>query len=108
MGNYKKKKMKLPNQIKAGGHIYKILKNYHFKEKTDLFGQSDHALLQVRIVKYDGGGNQLAESKIEEIFIHELLHIINEIYNSNKLDEKTIERLSYGLHQVLKDNKLLK
>ena len=42
-----------------------------------------------------------------QIFIHELLHAIDYVYNANKFkDDDTIERLSQGLYQVLKDNKL--
>jgi hypothetical protein len=100
--------MKIPNKLKVGGHTYTILKNYHFKERGDLLGQADHTLLEIRLAKYEGGGNKISSTKREEVFIHEILHTINEVYNSGKLEEETIQRLSYGLHQVLKDNKLLK
>ena len=37
-----------------------------------------------------------------QILLHEILHIIDHVYNANKLDEDTIERLSHGLLQVIK------
>lgn len=44
--------------------------------------------------------------KLDEIFLHEVLHRINDVYNTEKLNEETIIRISEGLMQVLKDNKL--
>ena len=46
--------------------------------------------------------------KLDEIFLHEVLHRINDVYNTEKLNEETIIRISEGLMQVLKDNKLFR
>ena len=100
--------MNIPDNLKVGGFNYTVLKDYKFKERTDLIGQTDHMTLQIKLQDCDTNGDNLPESKREEIFCHELLHCIDNIYNSNKLDEDMITRLAFGLHQVLKDNNLLK
>jgi len=96
--------MKIPSKLKVGGFTYKVIKNYKFKEISDSIGQTDHDVLEIRISYFDSGGIRRNQEKIEEIVIHEILHCINQAYNSNKLDEETITRLGNGLYQVLKDN----
>lgn len=100
--------MKIPKQLKVGGHIYKVNKSYKFKERSDRIGYSDRLLLQINITPFDGTGFHLKKSKVEEAFFHELLHCVDDIYNAGKLGEDATERLSNGLYQVLKDNNLLR
>jgi len=100
--------MKIPSKVKVGGFIYKVIPNYKFKEIFDNLAQGDPNSLEIRIKYFDSGGEKLNQQKIEEMFLHEIVHCINEVYNSNKIDEDTITRLTMGLYQVLKDNKLLK
>ena len=71
-------------------------------------GQAVHNQNIIRLGKLDPQGQEYHIQKIEECFIHEMLHAIDCIYNSNKMEEDVINRLSQGLYQVLKDNKLLK
>jgi hypothetical protein len=97
--------MKIPSKVKVGGFTYKVIKNYKFKEDSTLCGQTDNSLLEVRISYIDISGEKRKEEKIEEIFLHEILHLVNQIYNANKLDEETVTRLTMGLYQVLKDNR---
>jgi len=99
--------MKIPSKLKVGGFTYKVIKNYKFREDTNLLGQADHDVLEIRISYWDGSGIRRSQQKIEEIYLHEVVHCINWVYNSNELDEKTINRITNGLYQVLKDNKLL-
>jgi len=96
--------MKIPSKIKIGGYIYKVIKDYKFKERIDLIGQADHDLLEIRLSQKDTGGNQKETSVIEATYIHEVLHCINKIYNGSKLEEKDIIQLGEGLYQVLIDN----
>jgi len=100
--------MKIPSKLKVGGHIYKIIKNYKFTQDPKLIGQADHDLGEIRLSPYEATGNHRMPSRIEECFMHEILHCINNVYNENKLVEEELGRLSQGLYQVLKDNKLLK
>ena len=97
--------MKIPKKVKIGGHWYRVLYPYIFKEDKTLWGQTDHATLEMRIAEQDGAGNKVDPSKIGEIFIHEILHCVDEIYNGGRLEEDTIKRISQGLYQVLKENK---
>lgn len=98
--------MIIPKQLKVGGHIYKVLQNYHFAERTDKWGQTDSGVHEVRIA--DGDGAKFSKSRIEQTFIHELLHTVDLVYHNGKLEEEDVAVLSEGLYQVLKDNGLLK
>jgi len=103
--------MKLPERLKIGGHEYDIIFPYAFKERTDILGQCDFDLKELRISEIDGGGNIRVDSAILVTFIHEILHAIDfqtgeKIFNTNE-GEKWIEGISEGLYQVLNDNKLI-
>ncbi len=99
--------MKIPDSLTVGGHNYKVLKDYKFKERTDIHGQCDHTVLEIRLLKTDMSG-EIACSKYENNFIHEMLHAIDNTYNNANLKEEDIVRLSEGLYQVLKVNDMLK
>ena len=104
--------MKIPKSLKVGGHTYKVILPYHFKEKYDIFGQSHHPSQEIRIGTDDGNGIRRNEEGIETTFIHEILHCVDKIYNGDELFEKLgetgIEKIAEGLYQVFKDNGLLK
>lgn len=94
--------MKIPNKIRIGGHIYTIKKvkpNLDQEELADGFkcGETD---VGKNIIRLD---MTMKESQIEETFIHEILHAIN-----NELRHDLLHNLAHSLHQVLRDNKLLK
>ena len=97
--------MKIPKKIKVGGLEYKVLQGYAFKE-TELMGQVSHSQTEIRLNNIDPYGVQYPNQKKEECFVHEIIHAIDSVYNNNSLEEKTVDRLSQGLYQVLKDNKL--
>jgi len=94
----------LPKKIKCGGHIYRVLFPYQFKERSDLCGQADHDVAQIRIRNSDPCGNTVVDSRVFEVFVHELLHVVDFVYNGNELDEEMNERLGQGVAQVLLDN----
>ena len=96
----------IPDKIKVGGYVFKIIKDYHFKEDTKLDGQVDEDLLEIRLSDVDRGGNKKHKDCLKRIFIHEVLHAIDIVYNADGLEEDKIDRLSFGLYQVLKDNNL--
>jgi hypothetical protein len=105
--------MNIPKTLKIGGHKYKVLYPYHFKERIDCNGQNDPALLEIRITNCDEGGNTRGDSNISVTFLHEIIHLIDNIYCSRQIDrlgsearEQIVEGLSEGLYQVLHDNKL--
>ncbi len=99
--------MKIPDDLTVGGHNYKIIKDYKFRERVGCHGQTDHTALEIRLIKVDEGG-EIARSKIECNFIHELMHAVDNTYNNAALKEEDVVRLSEGLYQVLKVNDMLK
>lgn len=100
--------MTIPNKLKVGGHVYEVSRDYEFKERSDRSGQSDHELYQILIAGRTTKGTKRPIQGTEETFIHEALHCIDEVYNSNSLTEEQVYRLSQGLYQVLTDNKMLR
>ena len=97
--------MLIPKKVKIGGVTYDVIKDYTFTERSDIVGQADHSTLQIKLAKLDGN-EPIAQSRLEEVFIHETLHAIDAVYNASKLVEEDVMRLSNGLYQVFKDNKI--
>ena len=97
--------MKLPESIKIGGHTVKVLFPYAFRDRGDVAGQADYGLLEIRLRNEDLGGCRREDSAVMTTFIHEIIHLICEVYNGRvQLDEPVIEALSQGLYQVFADN----
>jgi len=86
--------MKIPKEIKIGGHLYKIdiTKNEEFPS----CGRLDRSKGIISIK------NSLIQSEKEETLIHEIFHAIN-----NEINETLLESLAQQLYAVLKDNKFL-
>ena len=100
--------MKIPSRIRTSGHIYKVIKSHKFIEQSNIDGQADHNLLEIRLADIDKSGKKISNSVREEVFFHELLHCANLYFNDSKAPEETISSLSRGMYQILKDNKILK
>lgn len=100
--------IEIPKSIKVGGKTYSILYPYVFTERTDLRGQTCSDTLEIKISDQLKTGEKFHTENIQETFIHEVLHAVDIIYNSNKLEEDEITRLGEGLFQVLKDNDFIK
>lgn len=100
--------MRIPKKIKVGGHIYKVICPYHFRERSDRFGSCCSINNEILIGNDDGNGKKRSQSTIEQTLFHEMLHAIDKVYNADKLEEEYVERLSEGIYQVLKDNQLLR
>lgn len=92
--------MKIPKTLKVGGHKYKVIKNHKFTKKENLVGQARHMDLEIRLQR---GVNK---RKREEIFLHEVLHCVDNIYNHQRMNERALGNISEGLYQVLTDNKI--
>ena len=98
--------MKIPETLKVGGLVYKIVHVDSFMGSDSQYsGLAKHSTACIEIARECPDGS-FDKQKIEECFMHELLHCIDSVYNNQKLDEDTIGRLSQGLYQVLKDNKI--
>jgi hypothetical protein len=98
--------MKLPEQIKIGGHTVKVISPYGFKERVDLAAQCDHNMNEIRMDTLDNTHTELPESVIMVNFIHEVLHRIDFISGHKVFrdNEPAIEGISEGIYQVLADN----
>jgi len=77
-------KIKIPETIKVGGHVYHILKDYKFQERYDITGQCDYQQGIIRINYQDGGSIMRTNGAIAVTFIHVIIHAIDYRYNSGK------------------------
>jgi len=99
----------LPSIVKIGGHEYKLLVPYAFKERSDLNGQCDNNYLELRISTSEFNGDR-ADSTVKVTILHELIHAVDFTSGLNVLcggsdeRERIVEMLSHGLYQVFKDN----
>ena len=98
--------MNIPLSLKIGGHEITVIPEYVFRERGDLCGQADCITNEIRLQRFPEA--TLDCTAYYQTFIHEVLHFIDKVYNSNKLvnDDDMVERLSQGIYQVFKDNKL--
>lgn len=95
----------LPKEITVSYRTFKVVFPYHFKERADLYAQTDYPSDEIRISDIDDRGVKLSEQVIKELLIHEILHIIDYIYNGkHELTEEANTRMSNGLTQVLMDS----
>ena len=93
--------MKLPMTIKIGAHKFQfVLVDQAMDGEVEVDGQVTFETCKVEI-------SRSSEKMINQTIIHELLHVVDFVYNASKLDEDTVERLSQGIHQAVKDNKVL-
>jgi len=105
-----KKRVNFPSKIKIGGHSFEVIYPYTFRVEENTLGQCHYSQCKIRIQDSDSGMERDV-SKIKSSFLHELLHIIDHIYNSNRIndlddEEDIIIRLTSGWFQVLTDNDL--
>ena len=89
--------MNIPNKVKIGGHIYKIVFEKESNLGTNDCGKTDRTK---GIITID---TDLIQSEKESTFFHEVLHVIN-----NEYKEVEIDFLAMALYGFLKDNNLLK
>jgi len=85
--------MKIPKRLKIGGITYNVTLNKH--ERTSFL---DRELDTLNL------NPRLSNQQMEVALLHEIIHGVN----LGITDEVLVEGLAQGLHQVLKDNNLLK
>ena len=95
--------MKIPDKIKVAGHEYKIIWDDKYLTNEGYVGLSIHNQLLIYMCKRYRG-KKLSKTVIEETLLHEILHCVDTMYNNHSLGEETVDRLSEGLYQVLRDN----
>lgn len=101
--------MILPEKIKIGGFDWTIEKNQHIANESGVFG-STHTLSQKIFLD-----PSTTDQKNEQTLLHEIIHVVVwqsglgrrlERLDERKLEEEIVQSISFGLYQVLKENKL--
>jgi hypothetical protein len=102
--------VELPSKVKIGGHWCRVRFPYIFQERSDLNGQAIYnSPREIRVAGVDTVGDKLDDSAVIEIFIHELIHQVCNVFNGGEqIEERVIEALAQGIFTVLTDNGWLK
>ncbi len=90
--------MKIPKQIKIGGHQYKV----QFHKEGEVCKDEANCGISLRtkgVIEINGN---LMKTEQESTFIHEIFHILN-----SEIDHALLDSLSQQFYQVLKDNNLI-
>lgn len=90
--------MRIPKQIKVGGHIIKI----DMAKKLEVCGEF---IRRKNLLRLDV---DLPQSQKEVTFFHELFHAINVQFGESNTEHALLDSFAEQLYQVLKDNKLLR
>lgn len=98
--------VKLPKQVKIGGHNWKILYPYRFTERNDITGLCDYPMKVLMVAGHDDSGNPLPDSSIIVTVIHEILHAIDYTCGANVFTgkEPEIGAFSEIAYQIITDN----
>lgn len=85
--------IKVPKQIQVGGHTYSIALSKDLKD-SDSWGAVNNRL-QIIVINIER-----PESQRVEALIHEILHVINNVYHNGNLEEGDVSDVSEGFCQV--------
>jgi len=88
--------MNIPNKIKIGAIVYDVVMQDEVDD-GDSHGKIDWNRDEIVIDENLSIGNQ------ERAFLHEMIHAIN-----TQLDEGEVDYLAGALHQILKENDLIR
>lgn len=92
--------MRIPTELKIGGHIVRVVLDEHMPENMDAEYQSDQLLIRI-----DANNPQSIK---ESSLIHEIMHVLNGTFDSDVMGHSLLDSLSEQLYQVLSDNDMLK
>lgn len=87
--------MKIPEQIKIGGYIIRVIRKKDAMEYN--LGEYHHFTQEIWL------DEELTEQQTEEIFIHEILEAIKDIYSLDYPHE-ILNTNGVALHAFIKDN----
>ena len=92
--------MSLPKEVLVAGTVYNVeSKPYvEFNDNANALGccTYDKATIEVK--------SEMSEERVEEVFVHELMHAIMYEAGYDEHDEDLVNRSAKVLYQVLKDN----
>lgn len=101
----------IPAKIRVGAINYtvKCADNDGFDHDSHV-GSTDLYKSEVLLRCKSRSGDELGKNYLEEVFLHELIHCINNQYltGQRQLSEDQVDQVAKGLHQVLKDNNIVK
>ena len=100
--------MEIPKELKILGHKIKVIYPYDYRERTDLMGQWDGDLLEIRLNAYTAGGVKRPLSVIHVTLIEEILHGIDEM-TGHKIfttveGHKALNGIAEVLYHIIIDN----
>lgn len=101
--------MKIPKELKIGGHVYRIVYPYIFQERGDCCGIHQYSDRSIRIQETDSGGTKRTDSGIRQILLHEIMHAIDCVFCMEQIGKEAdkdhmIDGIAEGLTQLLSDN----
>lgn len=95
------------DSIKAGPFVYNIRWNYVFKDQPTLWGQIDHAVMEIRIGK-GACGEDFAPVRLLATLMHEIMHALEDGMSIKSMvrtkTEDFVEAWSRGTMQLMQDN----
>lgn len=100
--------MRIPRKLKIGGFIWRVIFSEEVSREGRCYGSTHFAKQKIYV------DPQSTQQKQEQAFLHEILHAIwwqqglCSVTEVSKQEECVVDALSYGLHQVLTDNKIFK
>ena len=84
-----------PKKIQVGAKTYKVKIVDDLARFEGSRGDVCHNRLEIKIEK------RMIPSEKETTFWHEVMHSIDQVFLAHSVDEKSIDALANGLHQVL-------
>ena len=110
--SYSEHELKIPKKLKIGGHHYKVIYPYQFRELSTPLGQSDHTINEIRLKDVDSGGLKRVDSQVYVTLIHEIMHgldrLTGQFWFEDDKGENYLHSLSEMIYQFLTDNEFLK
>jgi hypothetical protein len=96
--------VRCPSKVKVGPHKYTISKDKGDDGDSKFMGTTNNNLLKIT-VRLELDGEKVPESQVTETFLHEILHVIDLLYDLD-LKENQIGALAVGILTTIRDNKL--
>jgi hypothetical protein len=94
--------MALPKKVRICGFNYDVIQQNDLDHTQGCAGVHLPEKLEIRLLS-----RGIDPRRIEQTFIHEVLHAVDVLFGNDKLSEEQCYSLSNGLYQVFVDNNLL-
>jgi hypothetical protein len=94
--------MPIPKKLRICGFDYDVIHKEDLDHTQGCSGVHLPEKLEIRLL-----GRGIDPRRVENTFIHEIVHAIDVLFCNDKLSEEQVSCMSNGLYQVFSDNKLL-